>query len=352
MPIVVGKLSALQLMRPYALGEARCTLPGVRERKQATKKAVALLSSGAAPTLRPEAARELFGNATPIQATVSFASARNASKGIHASVRKGPFHPQAFIEIRDGIYASTPEMIFCEMAGGLSLERLILLGFQLCGTYYKCIGETIYNTVPLTSPDRIKSFIAASPRFKGSQLACRAIDHVIANSASPRESMLAMMLCLPYSLGGYGIPHPEMNAPVHLPRSVRATGRASLRCDLFWPQAKFDVEYDSASHHAAERSLSNDSIRRIALESMGITSINITPEHMRRAPLFDEAAHGIARILGKRIRTPHDFTLKQEHLWNELRLTDAAPRKRGIATSATSASAIRVRNRTGSKAHH
>ena len=59
-------------------------------------------------------------------------------------------------------------------------------------------------------------------------------------------------------------------------------------------------------------------MRRIALESMDVTSVNLTAEHLRRASLFDEAAQGIARILGKRVRLPGDFRLKQERLWREL----------------------------------
>ncbi len=45
---------------------------------------------------------------------------------------------------------------------------------------------------------------------------------------------------------------------------------------------------------------------------MDVTSVNLTAEHLRRASLlFDEAAQGIARILGKRVRLPGDFRLKQ-----------------------------------------
>ena len=61
-----------------------------------------------------------------------------------------------------------------------------------------------------------------------------------------------MLLCLPYSLGGYGLPHPTMNAEMPLPKNVAATGRSSLRCDLYWPAVRLDVEYDSAEFHSAE----------------------------------------------------------------------------------------------------
>lgn len=285
-----------------------------------TKAAVKLLMSGATPAFDPSIRDRFFSDGSPIHATVAHARLRRAGGGIETSVRKGPFHPRSFMRIEDGLYVSTPEMAFCEMASVLSLERLIALGFELCGTYRRAstFGLARYDAIPLTSPGALASFIEKSPQFKGVKKARRALPCILAGSASPRESELAMLLCLPYSLGGYGLPHPTMNAEMPLPKNVAATGRSSLRCDLYWPAVRLDVEYDSAEFHSAERLLANDSMRRIALESMDVTSVNLTAEHLRRASLFDEAAQGIARILGKRVRLPGDFRLKQERLWREL----------------------------------
>ncbi len=285
-----------------------------------TKAAVKFLESAVTPEFAPAVRDRFFSDGSLIHATVAHARLRRAGGGIETSVRKGPFHPRSFIRIEDGLYVSTPEMAFCEMASVLSLERLIALGFELCGTYRRVstFGLARYDATPLTSPGALASFIEKSPQFKGVKKARRALPCILAGSASPRESELAMLLCLPYSLGGYGLPHPTMNAEMPLPKNVAATGRSSLRCDLYWPAARLDVEYDSAEFHSAERLLANDSMRRIALESMDVTSVNLTAEHLRRASLFDEAAQGIARILGKRVRLPGDFRLKQERLWREL----------------------------------
>lgn len=285
-----------------------------------TKAAVKFFESAVTPELTPAVRDRFFSDGSLIHATVAHARLRRAGGGIETSVRKGPFHPRSFMRIEDGLYVSTPEMAFCEMASVLSLERLIALGFELCGTYRRAstFGLARYDAIPLTSPGALASFIEKSPQFKGVKKTRRALSYILAGSASPRESELAMLLCLPYSLGGYGLPHPTMNAEMPLPKNVAATGRSSLRCDLYWPAARLDVEYDSAEFHSAERLLANDSMRRIALESMDVTSVNLTAEHLRRASLFDEAAQGIARILGKRVRLPGDFRLKQERLWREL----------------------------------
>ena len=285
-----------------------------------TKAAVKFFESAVTPELTPAVRDRFFSDGSLIHATVAHARLRRAGGGIETSVRKGPFHPRSFMRIEDGLYVSTPEMAFCEMASVLSLKRLIALGFELCGTYRRAstFGLAQYDATPLTSPGALASFIEKSPQFKGVKKARRALPCILAGSASPRESELAMLLCLPYSLGGYGLPHPTMNAEMPLPKNVAATGRSSLRCDLYWSAARLDVEYDGAEFHSAERLLANDSMRRIALESMDVTSVNLTAEHLRRASLFDEAAQGIARILGKRVRLPGDFRLKQEGLWREL----------------------------------
>lgn len=285
-----------------------------------TKAAVKFLESAVTPKFAPAVRDRFFSDESLIHTTVAHARLRRSGGGIETLVRKGPFHPRSFMQIDDGLYVSTPEMAFCEMASVLSLERLIALGFELCGTYRRAstFGLARYDATPLTSPGALASFIEKSPQFKGVKKARRALPCILAGSASPRESELAMLLCLPYSLGGYGLPHPTMNAEMPLPKNVAATGRSSLRCDLYWPAARLDVEYDSAEFHSAERLLANDSMRRIALESMDVTSVNLTAEHLRRASLFDEAAQGIARILGKRVRLPGDFRLKQERLWREL----------------------------------
>ncbi|MBE5711282.1 MAG: hypothetical protein EGQ84_02670, partial [Slackia sp.] len=119
-----------------------------------TKAAVRFLVSGAPPVLDPATKARFFADESPIHATVTHARFRRAGGGIEASVRKGPFHPQSFMRIEDGLYVSTPEMAFCEMANALSLEQLMALGFELCGTYRRAstFGSARYDATPLTSP--------------------------------------------------------------------------------------------------------------------------------------------------------------------------------------------------------
>lgn len=232
MPAASQGVTAASQSVPFAFQDARDYR---RTLERDTKAAVKFLESAVTPKFAPAVRDRFFSDESLIHTTVAHARLRRAGGGIETSVRKGPFHPRSFMRIEDGLYVSTPEMAFCEMASVLSLERLIALGFELCGTYRRAstFGLARYDATPLTSPGALASFIEKSPQFKGVKKARRALPCILAGSASPRESELAMLLCLPYSLGGYGLPHPTMNAEMPLPKNVAATGRSSLRCDLY-----------------------------------------------------------------------------------------------------------------------
>lgn len=219
-----------------------------------TKAAVKFLESAVAPEFAPAVRDRFFSDGSLIHATVAHARLRRAGGGIETSVRKGPFHPRSFMRIEDGLYVSTPEMAFCEMASVLSLERLIALGLELCGTYRRAstFGLARYDAIPLTSPGALASFIEKSPQFKGVKKARRALPLILAGSASPRESVLAMLLCLPYSLGGYGLPHPTMNAEMPLPKNVAARG--ARRCAVICIGLPHDSMLNTTARSSTPRS--------------------------------------------------------------------------------------------------
>lgn len=86
------------------------------------------------------------------------------------------------------------------------------------------------------------------------------------------ESLLSMLLCLPPSLGGFGLPRPELNCPIE----TNEGGIAIRRCDLCWPDQQFALEYDSDTFHSDESKLHLDSSRRSALEKAGVHVVSVT----------------------------------------------------------------------------
>lgn len=91
------------------------------------------------------------------------------------------------------------------------------------------------------------------------------------------EIKLALVLGLPQRFGGFGLPAPELNAVVPLGEESRALYKvASCRCDLFWPQARLDVEYDGLEFHKGDSSRTEDAARGAALEAEGISVMRLT----------------------------------------------------------------------------
>lgn len=209
--------------------------------------------------------------------------------------------------VTNSAWCAFPELAFVQEAALESnMLRLALLGWELCGTYCTSLTgrETAYQLQPLTSQERIADFARRNAHVRGARKALRALRFVRDNSASPRESMLALVLGLPPMYGGHALGMPLMNHPVEAtPQAQAIAGRASFRCDLCWPSARLDVEYQSVETHAGEIARIGDSRRANALSSMGWTVVAITNDELNSVSTIEEIAKTLRKLLGKRLRT-------------------------------------------------
>ena len=74
---------------------------------------------------------------------------------------------------------------------------------------------------------------------------------------------------------------PRMNYEVIASPAARAiSGKKSFRCDLCWPEARLDVEYQSKENHEGELSRIRDSRRANALAAMGWTVLGVTNDEL------------------------------------------------------------------------
>ena len=176
------------------------------------------------------------------------------------------------------------------------------------------------DQLPLTSTSKLQSFLSRARNLNGVDTARKAVPHILPNSESPKESQLSILSSFPGRLGGYGFPQPTLNHPVRI--SEKARGRnvgGTCRCDLFWPDAKLDVEYDSRLHHAGEAEQEKDSARRTALAYAGILVITVSSDQLHTRSEMDKVAHAMAKRLGTRCRSrAHDWELKQIRLRSQL----------------------------------
>ncbi|NLG10051.1 MAG: hypothetical protein GX562_00755 [Coriobacteriaceae bacterium] len=136
----------------------------------------------------------------------------------------------SFYKIERGLFVSSPELCFLQIASQMELLKLIELGFELCGSYRQngIDNEVVANNVDiindqrpgfridkqLTTVRRLRAYISKMERIRGIKKASRAARYLIDHSASPAETMLTMMLALPYMLGGFKLPTPSLNARI------------------------------------------------------------------------------------------------------------------------------------------
>lgn len=189
-----------------------------------------------------------------------------------------------------------------QVATSLDLSQLIELGYEFCGTY-DASGEILISCKPLTCVKKLKDYATKAKGMHGRDKALRALRYVVDNSASPRETLLAMLLCLPNALGGYGIKLPILNHKIDMnKRSAKAARKNYLVCDLYWSDAKLAVEYDSDEFHVGAERISEDSTRRMALAAKKITVISVTNRQLNNGGELNAVAHSVASQTGKRLR--------------------------------------------------
>lgn len=210
----------------------------------------------------------------------------------------------AFITAGQEFLIASPELCFLQLASVLSLERLIALGYELCGTYVlQEAAPATQRTGPLSSAAKLTAFANAMSGFPGRKKALRAARYVLDGSASPMETALGMMLSLPYALGGYCLEPPVLNSRIDAPRSMRdRVDRSHCRPDLCWPEHRLCIEYDSALYHHDPEQQEIDARRRNSLAALGYTVLTVSPRQLTDSALFNRLAKQVADLLGKRLR--------------------------------------------------
>jgi len=184
------------------------------------------------------------------------------------------------------------------------------------------VVESLYNHPPLTSVKALKFFLSRMEGVNGRKKAERALRYISDWSASPMETIVFMLLTLPYKHGGYGLPKPEFNKRIDIRKIAKQRpDKTFYKCDLFWPKENLAIEYDSDLHHTGPERIEGDSIKRLDLKALGIEVVTVTRGQVQNTEEFESVAKSIAKSLGKRLwfKEPgfkkarnelHDFLLR------------------------------------------
>lgn len=220
----------------------------------------------------------------------------------------GELPGRSFVRVADQLCVPSPEMCFALAARTVQLEELMELGNELCGTYSRPAvagqGDIVQRKGPLATPDSIRELLSCC-EGRGVVRAQSALEYVLPRSASPMETAVMLLLCLPVRRGGYGLPLPEFNARIDFHGRSRAVARRGFaRCDLFWNEANLDVEYNGRPYHEGELEYASDSDRIEALKMEGVEVITLARSHVLHLQPFEVKVRQIYQVLGKRWRTP------------------------------------------------
>ncbi len=271
--------------------------------------------------------RGLFGEDDPLHLVIPDRSCHrslsHAVCHVWATSVRPCFHPLA-----TDLFLSSPEASWRQMAGVADLVDVARFGYELCASYVPdSTDEELPARLPLTTPGRLAEFAAKMNGGRGCAVAHQALKYVAAGSASPRETEIALFLCLPRSVGGYGLPRPHMNERIPLVRDGgQLTEREYFLADLCWPEFKVCIEYDSDTYHGTEQRAVADSSKRNALQSLGYQVLTLTNQQVKDARRLDEAATALYQMMGHRFRVRSQtwrerrYVLRQRILYPHLYL--------------------------------
>ena len=213
-------------------------------------------------------------------------------------------------------YCPANEHLTMQMAAQVDLIDAVCIGMELCGAYslwrlepgvmgdpfYREHSETqacTFDLPPVMKSNRAKAFVARQSALRGSVGANAALKWIIDNSASPMETAVYLLLCLPKRLGGYGLPKPILN-----PKLIISTpdGTKERYPDLYWIGASIDVEYNSDLSHSGEWARYRDSKREVELTVANVRVLPLTRRQLMSVSEFDAFAQGLRKMLGIRSR--------------------------------------------------
>lgn len=251
----------------------------------------------------------------PVSILVSCKANMRKSQNLSPRIWSGKHPSRSFYKIAQDLYISTPEAAFLQLGKESSLIQLITIGYELCGSYGLSAQSDsgFLRREPRSNPQFIERYLEKCDGIHGVKAAKRASSYIAKGSASPMESLLSMLLCLPPSLGGFGLPRPELNFPIE----TNEGGIVMRRCDLYWPDQRFALEYDSDTFHSDASKLHLDSSRRSTLEKAGVHVVSVTKNQVfDRGQLFNLATI-VSKRLEKRLSpTPFNFSQKQDEIYH------------------------------------
>ena len=249
--------------------------------------------------------------------------------GCRRNLRSAAVHVNRHLGLPGTVWAlsaslsiASPALGLAQFAAEASLPQLTELACALTGLYKFAASRSssVLDAEPLTTCSEIAAVLAEYPAMYGARKARAAAGLAIDRLGSPYETILYLLLCLPRSMGGFGLPKPMANAMVApADDERRLVSQNRYYPDLLWPQARLIVEYDSDECHSSPDRAANDSRRRNDLEMMGYAVVVVTRPILSDDRLFEKTVGQLRRVLGLSARRDTEaFRARRRELRHDL----------------------------------
>lgn len=248
----------------------------------------------------------------PLHLMAPNSQARSKSKLAACHLFSAPLEKGLVIQIEPELYIVSPELLIGQTGVESGRIAMIELAFEFCGSYRLGSNNIHFaqarergfsDAIPIASNQCLQDLAIGPDRFPAKRPLSRVLKYIAGSSASPMETSLTMLLCLPRRLGGYGLPLPRLNCEIDPDcNSLPGISQAHFFCDLYWPQSRLAVEYDSNAFHSGHQQISNDATRRNSLHHLGVDVITITYGQILSTKALERAVRQITRKLDVRFR--------------------------------------------------
>lgn len=290
---------------------------------------------------------------TPVDLLVPKASQRSKGAKARFHAWKGNVPVNSMLRLEEFLFVSKPEFVLLQMAGWHSktdpiindfareleaarvispaanldepvpydnpfawdntrrLVSLVLVAMELMGTYRLTAPgrATRYGQQQLLTFASMEQFMQRAGRAYGKNRLDTALSLALPHSASPMETALYLLLCLPDRYGGYGLPRPKLNRELPVKEHQRLwDGGASITPDLLWTDARLVIEYDSNEMHGGlgPIKLAQDATRANVLSALGYTVLRVTTHNIQSPTEVERLAWQVASKLGVELPEPSE----------------------------------------------
>ena len=278
-------------------------------------------SSGTPATLRGLNANYRGFGSGPLEFLVADANARRMKNGVVCHSCTSELPAGSFRKFHDGLYIASPELCFLQMARSLTLSQLVELGINLCGKYYiDPATNKVEPRAPVATAATLKRYLErVDSRTGGVAKAKRALQWVVDDSASPKETQMEMLFGLPLRYGGYGFGNAVMNYDV-FPRSrKRLAEQGYYSIDACWVNKGSGAEYFGEEEHQDHV---HDRRRLDAIKALGWNVVVVDKQRLYSPAAFETAAQQLAEFMKHRIRRSDSWRGRMLALRRDLGLID------------------------------